>query len=74
LIRADIVGQSRAIMPEDPLTEATALITEARDWIKNTRRFANGVKDDDIRTALGKLYDIAEKQNRALEFLKKANR
>jgi hypothetical protein len=59
-------------MPEDPIAEAGDLIEEAGQWIKNTRQFANAPSlPDDTRIALGKLYDIAQKQNRALELLKK---
>lgn len=54
-------------MPEDHLQQATAVIAEAEQWIRTTRR----VTEDPgkVQIAFGKVYDILQKQNEALKQL-----
>jgi hypothetical protein len=55
-------------MPDEE--DATALISKADQWIKDTRQFANAIQDSQTKNAIVKVYQIIEFQNQALEKLR----
>jgi hypothetical protein len=43
-------------MPSEKEKDAAALIAEAKHWIRNTRRFASNIEDQQAKAAIGKIY------------------
>jgi hypothetical protein len=53
-------------MPSEKEKDAAALIAEAKHWIRNTRRFASNIEDQQAKAAIGKIYNILAFHNQAL--------